>query len=125
MFCIPNSIDNKYGVGTNYLIKKGAKLVTSYKDILNYYNIKEENIGNTANNFSNISEEFISIYKILGNEPIHINNICKKLNIKVSEASAKLIMMELQGIIKEIPHKGYIKCWKENNRCMKNMLLEN
>lgn len=110
MFCIPNSIDNKYGVGTNYLIKKGAKLVTSYKDILNYYNIKEENIENTANNFSNISEEFISIYKILGNEPIHINNICKKLNIKVSEASAKLIMMELQGIIKEIPHKGYIKC---------------
>lgn len=34
IFCIPHDLDNKYGLGSNMFIKKGAKLVTSPNDIL-------------------------------------------------------------------------------------------
>ena len=110
VFCIPNSIENKYGVGTNYLIKKGAKLVTNYEEILKYYNIKPTNSQISINNFINIPDEYKDIYKLLGNEPIHINNICRKLNTNINEISSKLVIMELNGLIKEIPQKGYVKC---------------
>ena len=37
LFCIPHEIEDKSGVGTNRLLKKGAILVTEVKDILQYF----------------------------------------------------------------------------------------
>ena len=49
VFCIPSSLENTKGVGTNNLIKKGAKLVTCIEDILKEYenmNFKKKKIDN-------------------------------------------------------------------------------
>ena len=37
VFAIPHNIDDYHGVGTNKLIKQGAKLVTNIEDILEDY----------------------------------------------------------------------------------------
>lgn len=37
IFAIPGNIDSNEAIGTNQLIKEGAKMVTSYKDILEEY----------------------------------------------------------------------------------------
>ena len=37
VFCIPSSLENIKGKGTNELIQNGSKLVTNVKDILQYY----------------------------------------------------------------------------------------
>ena len=37
VFCTPHAINNKCGLGNNYLITKGAKLVTSVKEIMDEF----------------------------------------------------------------------------------------
>ena len=57
MFCVPGSIFSKYSEGSHELIKQGAKLLTSYEDILDEYNwnkesnIIEEKEPKTSNSF--------------------------------------------------------------------------
>ncbi len=46
LFCLPHSIEDKYGVGCNNLIQKGAKLITKPSELNKYLgtNIKDRNI---------------------------------------------------------------------------------
>lgn len=110
IFCIPSSIDNKNGVGTNNQIRKGAKLVLSPNDILEQFGkFEEEQLSIedlekqtkiTAYRLNEIKEEYREVYKILY-EPLSINEISDKTGMTITEVYSKLFMMELEGIIKQ------------------------
>lgn len=115
VFCIPNSLSNNKGIGTNEMLKKGAILVTDINDILVKCNINNEN-NKIRKADINISEETIKvnkkyreIYDILGFEEMSINEICKKLNLKLSEVNSKLLFMEMEGLVKKVAGNSYIK----------------
>ena len=103
IFCIPHSIHNQYGTIPNDLIKKGAKLVTSYKDILNYY--KEQNIKFTLNEDKPIYDN--DILELLRKENLNKEEISKKLNKSISQVNQELTLLELEGLITEDYGKGY------------------
>lgn len=116
IFCIPNSLDNPKGIGTNELLKKDAILVTNIEDIL--FNLKLEKIKQVSIkefqeskllNQKIIKEEYQKIYNILSETPIHINDICKKLEINIQEASSTLLLMEIEGLVKNVTGNQYIK----------------
>ena len=46
VFAIPGNIDSVNSMGTNELIRQGAKIVTDYNEILNEYLVKYWNICN-------------------------------------------------------------------------------
>ncbi|MGN1330769.1 MAG: DNA-processing protein DprA [Clostridia bacterium] len=103
IFCIPHSIYNKYGMIPNDLIKKGANLVTSSKDILDYYkkqniNLDLEESKTTYNN---------EILEILKKEILNKEEISKKLNKSISQVNQELTLLELEGLITEEYGKGY------------------
>ena len=116
IFCIPNSLDNPKGIGTNELLKKDAILVTNIEDILYTLNLEkikqisiEEFQESKLQNKKEVKEEYKKIYNILSDTPIHINDICKKLNINIQEVSSTLLMMEMEGLIKNVTGNQYIK----------------
>ena len=116
IFCIPNSIDNPKGIGTNELLKKDAILVTNIEDILytlNLENMKQISIEefqeSKLDNNKEIKEEYKKFYNILSDTPMHINEICKKLKINIQDASSTLLMMEMEGLIKNVTGNQYIK----------------
>lgn len=109
IFCIPSSLKNRKGIGTNLLIQKGAKLVLSPKDILdNYIEYKEmeqitiEDLEPIEEkeyiNLDKIKPEYIGIYNIL-NEELSIDEISKRTKIDISTLYQKLFMMEMEGLI--------------------------
>ena len=49
------------------------------------------------------------MYDILTNYPMHINEICKKINITIAEANQIITMLEIEGLIKSLPNNEYIK----------------
>lgn len=94
VFCIPRDIDKVTGRLTNDLIKEGAILVTSPSEIVDYYPKKHVITG--------ISEEFRDVYKYIGEVPITVDELCRLTNMSVAAINEKLMLMELDGIIKNV-----------------------
>ena len=44
-----------------------------------------------------IPKEYVEVYRILTNEPVHINEIAKKMNKQVFEVTSIITMMEIEG----------------------------
>ena len=112
VFCIPSSLDNIKGKTTNELIKKGAFLVTCIDDILNKYP-NESFIKQQQNTSKNIDEDIIpelsEVYKIIDNNPKDINEIAIKLKIPVKEVMYKVMLLQIDEKIKELPGQKFIR----------------
>lgn len=113
VFCVPSNLDSIHGMGTNRLIQQGAKLVISIDDILNEYNINNvlsNNITMQEESIDlNIKEEYLPIFNLLSNEPIGINEICKKSKMNISKVNQILTMLEIEGVIEEKIGKEFIR----------------
>lgn len=103
------SLDNPKSVGTNTLIKEFAQIVTCPEDIINNYKYLQKVNIKSINEIEEVSEEFKSIYKLIGEEPVDINYIARESKIKMQELSFKLTMMELEGKIKKVAGNSYIR----------------
>jgi DNA processing protein len=108
VFAIPGSIFSSQSIGTNNLIKSGAKTVTGVSDILEELNFGQENILRQATLKipDNPFEE--SILKVLSADPLHIDNISKLSKLNMATASSTLSMMEIKGWVKNIGGQNYI-----------------
>ncbi len=112
VFAVPGNINSSLSNGTHNLIKQGAKLVNNYRDILEeipgIITQKTNTKGINPEQFS-LSEEDQIIYKIISNEPIHIDEIIEISKLSVSKVSEILLNLELKDLIKEIEGKKFIK----------------
>lgn len=109
IFCIPHDISDRLGVGTNKLLKNGAKCVVTAEDILQEYEfLRNLKVNNNINNYKEkiniveVPKEYREIYKSIGNEPTHINIICNKTKLDITEVNAGLTILELEGYIERL-----------------------
>jgi DNA processing protein len=49
------------------------------------------------------------IYDLIGDYPIHIDQIARQGNLEPSEASSILMRMELKGLIRQLPGKMFVR----------------
>ena len=113
VYAIPGQIFTPSSFGTNSLIKDGAKIVTCPEDIIgDIYSEISQTIPETTQltlfNQPKLSDEENFIYKELSLEPISIDKLVEKLGIPSSKISATLAMMQLEGIVLELPGKKYV-----------------
>ncbi len=109
VFCIPSSLENRNGCTSNEIIKKGGKLITCIEDILNKYpeiirTQKSLKMNHSEEQYT-IKQEYLDTYNILSYEPMHINEIYKKVKLSISEINYKLMMLEIEGNIIQMPGK--------------------
>ncbi len=111
VFCIPSSLENSKGFVPNELIKQGELLVTNVEDIIKEYpdlNLQKQEEKNVEIE-KNIPDECRKIYEIIKDKPIYIDEIIRKSSIKINEVNYQLMILELQGYIKSLPGKNYIR----------------
>lgn len=121
VFAVMGNINSRYSSGTNKMIKDGAVPVTSYIDVIeafpNYQIVSDENTSaqeqplsgqnNTGINKPpvlhkdnlDLSDTVEMIYRTIGNEPIHIDQIVLRTNLPVSKVLQSLTELELLGLI--------------------------
>ena len=104
VFCIPHNLENKHGIGTNRLIRNGATLVTSAKDIIESYdflNYKDtEKLELDLKSIPiEVDKKYIDVYNALSGPPLNVTQICNKLNKPANDVNTALFMLELDGLI--------------------------
>ena len=112
VFAIPGSIFSPYSIGTNTLIKKGAKVVTGIQDILE--ELTSENIfplhsSENQKQSTNLAEEEKTLLASLSHEPLHIDAIIKKTKFPAPVVSSFLALLEIKGLAKNVGGMHYIR----------------
>ncbi|HHV97719.1 MAG TPA: DNA-protecting protein DprA [Clostridiaceae bacterium] len=114
VFAVPGNIDRVNSEGTNMLIKEGAKLVMGINDILeelSIYNSETKTIKAShfedQSRFKGLDNEERKIVECLAREPMYIENLAQTLGFSIKYINPILTMLELKGVIEQIPGKIY------------------
>jgi len=106
VFAVPSQINSEMSQAPNLLIKQGAKLVTTVKDIFEELNIKitprkKEDIR------KNLNEGGKMIFDILQTNPQTVDDLAIKLRKTVSEILNLISVMEINGVVEKNMEKKY------------------
>ncbi len=114
VFAVPGNIDFKLSRGTNWLIKRGAKLVETVDDILSEIDalrglakngLFEEDRAQKIVESLNANQK--EVYTALGREPLHIDEITRVTGIEPSNLLSILLSLELNDVVAQLPGKYF------------------
>jgi DNA processing protein len=111
VFALPGKVDSGTSFGTNGLIKQGAKLVTSPEDILEELNL-ETNVSGIKCHVSgenNTTIEENSLYSLLSNEPVSVDELVEKTNLAIPCVSDILLRLQLKKLVQQLPGKQFVR----------------
>jgi len=113
VFAVPGSIDSFKSAGCHFLIKQGARLIENSDDVLeelglNYPCIPKTDTFKQGGLPSMDGSEKI-IFDMIGDYPMHIDEISRQGNMEPNEVSSILTRMELKGIIRQLPGKMFVR----------------
>jgi DNA processing protein len=111
VFAVPGNIHSFKSVGTHKLIKQGAKLVTNTNDIL-------EEFGSYANQQTGLRQQALQkvgpltdeeamIMDTLEANPVHIDDLARKLKMGSGLLSGLLLQLELKGLVTQSAGKQF------------------
>ncbi|UCD83300.1 MAG: DNA-processing protein DprA [Deltaproteobacteria bacterium] len=114
VFAVPGNVSSPRSRGTNMLIKKGAKLVEEARDVLEeilpQLGASRREREDEDEIPPDLSEDERKIFDVLEKEPLHIDRITVKSGLKANQALAVLLNLELNGLIKQLAGKMFIRC---------------
>lgn len=111
---IPGNITRKLSLGTNELIKAGAKCITDVEDIveelplhlrIKYAEIKK---NNSKKHYELAQEERI-VYAYVSQEPIFLNELINSTQLSYKSIYKDLLQLEIKGLIKRLPGERYVR----------------
>ena len=100
VFAIPGSIHSPQSRGCHKLIKQGAKLVETAQDILDELSVWPA--ATPCKPETSASEE-TALLEQIGYDPVSIDVLCTRSGLTVSQLSAMLLTLELEGRIAALP----------------------
>ena len=109
VLAVPGSIFSPASRGTNRLIQEGARLVSSFRDIL-----EELNLGAVAQQMEikeilPETETEARLLKQLSAEPVHVDEVVRGTGLPVATVSSTLAMMELKGLVRSTGNMKYVR----------------
>ncbi|MGM0505944.1 MAG: DNA-processing protein DprA [Bacteroidota bacterium] len=112
VFAIPHDLDRAFSDGGNYLIRSGqAKLVSSLRDVTVELPPVAQPSGSSLpvvevarqSRLQRLSDVEQSILSLLGDDTLHVDLVCRTLELPMHRMAALLTDLELQGWIRRFP----------------------
>jgi len=115
VFAIPGSIHNPLARGCHQLIRDGAKLVETAKDILEElgslasFQGGDEIIVSSAESEIQLDQDYQLLLSQLGYDPIQIDLLIERCGLTADVVSSMLLLLELQGQVESLPGGRYVR----------------
>lgn len=113
VFALPGRIDSLGSMGTNALLKQGAKIVTCCEDILEELNLA---IGSAKKTEPALKDQEITcdpeesrIYKYITQQPVAIDDLVQKSALSSSRILSLILKLQFKKLIKALPGKQFIR----------------
>ena len=112
LFAMPGAASSPTSRGTNRLLKEGAQLVTEASDILSvlWPGQPSRRQREASTEFAEqLSPEAREVFRKLGPEPRHIDEIARECGLTPMELSVILLDLELRGGVHTLPGNFYTR----------------
>ncbi len=115
VMAVPGNITSSLSLGTNWLIKDGAKAVDGWEDVVEELPspLKEELLSKKKKEKEKapkLNEKETKIYaKLTVDKEKHIDELVVSCGFSVSEALSSLLNLELKGLIIQLPGKYFMR----------------
>lgn len=114
VFAVPGEINKKLSRGTNWLIKRGAKLVETVDEIVSEIDALR-NLHSTdlfeddrkEKMLASLTKSQKEVFSALKYEPQHIDEIIRITGIESSNLLSVLLSLELDDLIAQLPGKHF------------------
>lgn len=109
VFAVPGNVTAKSSTGTNRLIQSGAKLVMSAEDILDELNLTRDTVAvqSQVREVAPDDPQEAALAGCLGDQPVHIDELCQRTEMPITQVSSLLSLMELKGIVRRLDGMHY------------------
>jgi DNA processing protein len=109
LFAVPGSPDSARSIGTNRLIKRGARLLTSIEDVFDELpRLKGQVAAKKFRQLPDLTELEQKMLKILADGPMQLDQLSRKTGLKVAELMEVLLALELKGVVQELSGKRFV-----------------
>jgi DNA processing protein len=108
VFAVPGSILAPQSKGTNKLIQNGALPLLSVNDLMQALDLTRMGEHKTARKMLPADETEARLMKVLGAEPLHVDEIRNQTELPIEKVSATLALMELKGMVRQVGGMNYV-----------------
>lgn len=109
LFAVPGSPQAQTSLGTNDLIRKGARLVASVDDIFDELpRLRGQVLARRFQQLDELTDDEKRITDLLGQGAQQLDLIARQAQMTVGGAMELLLALELKGVVKELAGKRYM-----------------
>ncbi len=114
IFAVPGNINSPKSMGTNQIIKDGAKLITDANDVLvelepQLKHFLKQDEAKSKELPEDLSELEKMLLGKLSNEPIHIDKLANVIGKSTAETLSALLPLEFKDLVKQLPGKLFVR----------------
>ena len=120
VFAVPGNVTQPVSFAPNQLIKQGAKLVTSWEDVVEelpteiraeLFPVESPGAEERASLFQSVlAGTEGTLYAMLNtDEPRHVDELVERSGLNSSEVLSTLFMLEMKGIVRQMPGKQFVR----------------
>ena len=108
VFAVPGNINAPQSIGTNRLIQQGAHPLVNPEEVLEILNLNMVSQQRAARSALPADQTEAHLLQIIGQEPLHIDDICNHASMPIETVTAALVLMELKGMIRQVGGMHYV-----------------
>jgi len=108
VFAIPGSVYNKNSLGTNNLIKMGAKLITNTEDVLEALDLNLVKEFVETKKIVPDSKQEAEILKHLSHDAVHVDELVRLTSLETNVINSTLTLMEMKGRVRNLGGMQYV-----------------
>lgn len=110
VYALPGSLDTEAAMGCLRLIQKGSSMILSIEELLADLGAEQSSLAShTPDSVPSLTDAQQLIWQALSHDPVALDTLAEVTQLEISQLSSELLMMELSGIIVQVPGLRYQK----------------